>query len=89
MGFARLEEESVAGCDWFNTAVVEHLAAAGDDIIEFPLRAVRVLGIRNFTGRDSQDFYVEGMTLVEIGGVWLSAKGFGNWFAEPNEFPFR
>jgi hypothetical protein len=55
-------------------------------VVELPLCAVRMIRIWDPASWDAQNFHVEGMTLVEIGGVWLSTKSFGNGLAESDEF---
>src|SRR5712691_4708801 len=60
MGFAGLEDEGVAGFDGVGAVVVADEAGAGNDVIEFPLGAVRVIGVRSFAGLDADDLDIEG-----------------------------
>jgi hypothetical protein len=64
--FSRLEEKCVARFDRIGAIGVTNLAGAGNYVVELPLRAVRMVRIRNFAGRQTHNFDVERMALVEI-----------------------
>ena len=57
---------------------VAHAAVAGDHVIELPLRAVRMIGVRRLTGRDAQDFDVERMPLEQVGRIALAPERLGD-----------
>ncbi|MEY2545858.1 MAG: hypothetical protein QOG48_975 [Verrucomicrobiota bacterium] len=40
-------------------------------------------------GCDAQDFEIEWMSILQIGGIFFAAERDGNAFAEAGEFPFR
>ena len=38
---------------------------------------------------DAQDFHVEGMALVQVGGPWIASECLGDPLAEPSKFSLR
>src|SRR5581483_6753357 len=72
------KEAGVAGNDRLRSLVVAHVSFTGNDVIELPLRAVRVEGIRRLSRRYAEDFDVERMTLVKVGGFGFASERLGD-----------
>ncbi len=60
MRLTGLENEGVAGFDWGGALLIAHNTLARDDMVELPLRAVRMIRIRRRPGRNARDLDVEG-----------------------------
>src|SRR5689334_14520999 len=88
MRFAGWEDEGVTRFNRSCSIFVSGRAFAGNDVIEFPLRGVQMIRIRSFARRNANDFDIEWMPLVEIGGLRLSAQCFGDFSACAREFAF-
>src|SRR5208282_1282611 len=89
MRLARFENKSVAGLDRLRAILMPHAARAGNDVVKFPLRAVRMEGIRNLPWRNAQDCHIERMPLIKVGGLRLAPERFRKASARAIEFPFR
>jgi hypothetical protein len=63
MRLAWKKDTGVARHDRRYSVLVPHAAVAGDDVIELPLRAMRMIGVRRFARWDTQNFDIEGMAL--------------------------
>ena len=61
---AGFENERVAGLDLRHSTRIAHHAGAGDDVIEFPLRAVRMIRVRRLSRRHAANLHVKRMPLV-------------------------
>ena len=79
--FAWLEQEGIAGFNPSFPTIIPHDAVPFQDVIKFPLRAVRMKGVWNTTGRDSQDFHVEGVSFHQVHRLGISPQCDGNTFA--------
>src|SRR5215471_9997627 len=89
MRLTGFEEKGVTCFDRRRALRVAHLSRAGDDVIEFPLGAVRMERIWDLSRGDAQDFHVEGMALVQVGGPWIASECLGDSLAEPSKFSLR
>jgi hypothetical protein len=58
-------------------------------VIELPLRAVRMKRVWDLSGGDAQDFHVEAMALVQVGGPRIASECLGDSLAEPSKFSLR
>src|ERR1700756_2368084 len=86
MRLAGFEEKGVTCFDRRRALRVAHLSRARDDVIELPLRAVRMERIWDLSRGDAQDFHVEGMALVQVGGTRIASECLGDSLAEPSKF---
>jgi len=75
---ARFEQKRVAGFDGRRPALVANQPAAGDHMVELPLRAVRMKRERDRVGSDARDLHVERMPLVQIHRIALAPERFGD-----------
>src|SRR5688572_10625225 len=74
--FARLEKEGVARFYGSFSLGVTDDTFAGHDVIEFPLRTVRVVRVRNFAGWNAANLNIEWMSLVQVRGQRLASQCF-------------
>ena len=72
--FGRLEDEGVSCLDGGLAIFMPDRTAAGNDVVEFPLRAVGVVGIWSLARWDAAYLDIEGMPLVQIGGLRVTAQ---------------
>ena len=86
--FVGSEDKGVAGFDRGGAVFVTDGSGAGDNMIEFPLGAVRMVRVGGFAGRDAADLHVKGMAFVEVGGLRFASQLLGDFFAGPGEFAF-
>ena len=89
MRFVGFEDEGVAGFDARHAVLVTNGAVAGNDVVELPLGAVRMIGVGRFTGRNAADFDIEGVALHQISGARIAAEGFGDFLAGAGVFALR
>ena len=88
VGFVGFEDEGVAGLDARGAVLVADGAGAGDDMIEFPLRAMRVIRMSRFAWGNAGDLDVEGVALHQISRLRLAAESFGDLLAGAGVFAF-
>src|SRR4029079_17642848 len=86
MWLIRLEDESVTRFDGRRTLLVAHLAAPGNHVVKFPLRAVQMIWVWNLAWLNADDLHIEGMPLHQIRRLRIAAQCFGNFFACAGEF---
>src|ERR1700756_1472655 len=89
MRLAGFEEKGVTCFDRRCALRVPRLSRARDDVIELPLRAVRMERIWDLSRGDAQDFHIEGMALVQVGGPRIASQCLGDSLAEPGKFSLR
>src|SRR4051812_44301856 len=88
MRFSGAQNKGIPRLDWRHSILMSHFPAARHDVIEFPLRAVHVIGISNLARRDSGDFEVEWMPLVQISRIRLAPERLGDALVGTCEFRF-
>ena len=81
MRLARREDERVAVLDGRGAVLVANNATPRNDMVKFPLRAVRVIGISRLARWDALYLHVKGMPLLQIRGLWLAAQFFRDLLA--------
>src|SRR5262245_20222068 len=86
MRFSRFEQERVPGHDLARAFLVPNGAFAGNDMIKFPLRAVRMIWVGGLTRGDAADLHVERMAFAQVGGGRFASQGFGYLFAGTDKF---
>src|SRR5215211_3567521 len=74
MRLVRSKEKRIPTSDRRCAFLMTDEAAARDDVIEFPLRAVRVIGIRCLARRDPGNFDIKWMSRLQIGRERISSK---------------
>jgi hypothetical protein len=89
MRFARSKNESIACTDRRRTGFVADEALAGDDVVVLPLRAVDMIRIGRFPGRNAKNLDVEGMALHQVHRLRLAAQCDRDLLAEAGETSFR
>src|ERR1700720_2944544 len=89
MRFVRTEDEGVAGFDWRFSILMARNSVTRDDVIEFPLRAVSMVGISCFPRWYPTNLDVKRMAFHQIGRERFSAERLGNLFARAGEFSLR
>ena len=88
MRFSGREDECVAGFDGSEAVFIAGGAFAGNHIVKLQLRTMQMVRVRSFAGRDANDFNVERMPFVKVGGLRFSAQCFRNFSSRAGEFAF-
>ena len=89
MRLAGLEDERITGDNRGRAFCVADGAVAGDDVIKFPLGAVGVVRAIFLAGRYLGNLDIEGMALLQIGGMRFAAQSLGDAFVAAGELSFR
>src|SRR5689334_23372671 len=89
MRLIRSKNEGVATFDRRLSTLVSRNSPTGNDVIELPLRTVRMIRIRRFSRRDPKNLNIERMPFHQIGRKRFPSQRLGNLFACAGEFAFR
>ena len=68
--------------------LMPHAARAGNDVVKFPLRAVRMEGIRDLPRRNAQDCHIERMRSLRSVDCGLRPSASERHLLAPLNFPF-
>ena len=88
MGLVGGENEGISGFNLRRAIGMSNEACAGDHVIEFPLGAMRVVGIVFLSWRNPIDLDIERVSLVEVVGLGIVAEGLGDAFECIGEVTF-
>ena len=86
MRFARPENEGIARDDRRVSAFIAGQPGAGDHVVEFPLRRMRMIRIRRPSRRNPQDLDHKRMAVARTRRIRIPTEGFGNLPARAREF---
>src|SRR4051812_20429921 len=89
MCFAWQKKESISDLNRRRAVLMSNCARAGNDVVELPLRAVRMIRVSALAGWNAEYLDVKRMTLHQVGGEWLAPQRFRNFFAGTGEFLLR
>ena len=69
------------------SVLMSNESLAGNHVIELPLRAMQVIGVRTFARRDAANLNIEGVPLVQVRGLRFAPQCLEISLPAPANFP--